>query len=168
MGPEDVMDVKSLHVAAEQGDASAQTDLGLLYYKGQDVPQDYTEAMRWFRKAADQEHARAQWGLGHMYEQGNGVARDLSEAAKWYRKAAERGDTVAQWNLGAMYEWRDGVPRDYKLAHMWYNLASSTYPASRAGEPNNAIRMRESIASKLAPEDLAEALRLADAWKPTP
>jgi TPR repeat protein len=39
---------------ADQGLAAAQYGLGLMYYLGQGVPQDYAEAIGWFRKAADQ------------------------------------------------------------------------------------------------------------------
>ena len=39
--------------AADQGDIDARYNLGLCYYKGQGVEQDYTEAVKWIRKAAD-------------------------------------------------------------------------------------------------------------------
>ena len=39
---------------AEQGHASAQYNLGIMYEKGQGVPQDYAEAVKLFRKAAEQ------------------------------------------------------------------------------------------------------------------
>ncbi len=38
-----------LRVLAEQGDAAAQSDLGAMYANGQGVPQDDTEAVRWYR-----------------------------------------------------------------------------------------------------------------------
>ena len=40
--------------AAQQGDVTAQHDLGLLYAAGLDVEQDYGEALKWWRKAAEQ------------------------------------------------------------------------------------------------------------------
>ena len=49
---------------AEQGHADAQFNLGLMYYKGQGVPQDHAEAMKWYRKAAEQGDADAQRNLG--------------------------------------------------------------------------------------------------------
>lgn len=39
---------------AEQRDARAQLYLGLMYHKGDGVPQDYQEALKWLRKAAEQ------------------------------------------------------------------------------------------------------------------
>ena len=52
-----------LRKAAEQGDASAQYNLGVMYYKGAGVPKDTSAAVAWFRKAAVQGHATAQRAL---------------------------------------------------------------------------------------------------------
>ena len=70
---------------AEQGNAAAQYNLGLLYNNGLGVPQDYAEAMKWYRKSADQGNASAQHNLGLMYVEGKGVPRNYLEAARWYR-----------------------------------------------------------------------------------
>ncbi len=55
---------------AQQGDAEAQSDLGLMYYNGIGVSKDFNEALVWFRKAADQDAAEAQSNLGSMYYSG--------------------------------------------------------------------------------------------------
>ena len=68
------------------------------------MPQDYAEAVKWYRKAADQGDAAAQFNLGVMYATGQGVPQDYAEAVKWYRKAAEQGHAGAQYNLGVMYD----------------------------------------------------------------
>ena len=39
---------RELRPLAERGDASAQNNLGLMYYNGQSVRRDYTEAVKWF------------------------------------------------------------------------------------------------------------------------
>ena len=72
-------------MAAEQGEAIAQFDLGLIYYKGDEVPQDYAEAAHWFRLAADQGYADAQFNVGVMYYNGEEVPQYFAEAAHWYR-----------------------------------------------------------------------------------
>ena len=59
--------------AAEQGDAVAQYKLGVMYYDGSGVLQDYAEAVKWYREAAEQGHAIAQNSLGQMYDLGQGV-----------------------------------------------------------------------------------------------
>ncbi len=88
---------------AERGDAKAQYHLGVMYSKGEGVPQDDAKAVKWYRKAAEQGHASAQNNLGVLYFKGKGVPQDDAEAARWYRKAAEQGDAYAQYALGIMY-----------------------------------------------------------------
>ncbi|WP_244060856.1 tetratricopeptide repeat protein, partial [Aeromonas caviae] len=61
-----------LHKAAEQGNASAQFNLGLIYAKGQGVPQDYKQAAVWYRKAAEQSNVEAQNNLAVLYAEGQG------------------------------------------------------------------------------------------------
>ena len=51
---------------AEQGDADAQFNLGLMYRNGEGVQQDHKESAKWFRRAAEQGHAGAQSRLGFM------------------------------------------------------------------------------------------------------
>ena len=38
--------------AADEGDAQAQCYLGVSYQNGQGVAQDYSESVKWFRRAA--------------------------------------------------------------------------------------------------------------------
>src|SRR5260221_14212944 len=95
--------VDELRRAADQGSASAQFDLGVIYDFGTGVAQDYAQALRWYRKAAEQGFADAQFNLGAMYAKGAGVDRDDTAAAQGYRKAAEQGDARAQFNPGSTY-----------------------------------------------------------------
>jgi TPR repeat protein len=60
--------------AAEQGDADAQYNLGLMYDNGEGVEQDKFEAVKWYKKAAEQGHAEAQNNLGIMDRQSQGLA----------------------------------------------------------------------------------------------
>ena len=63
--------------------------LGCLLRDGLGVPQDYAEAVSWFRKAAEQNFPEAERNLGGMYLSGLGVEKDPAEGMKWIRKAAE-------------------------------------------------------------------------------
>ena len=87
---------------AEQGNSTAQYNLGTMYDNGYGVKQDYFEAAKWFRKAATQGLFIAQYNLGVAYDGGQGVRQDYFKAVKWYRKAAEQGWAKAQFNLGCM------------------------------------------------------------------
>ncbi len=75
---------------AEQGDANAQRNLGVMYGEGLGVTQDYAKAMKWYRKAAEQGHADAQCNLGAMYAEGLGVPQGDAQAHMWYDLAASR------------------------------------------------------------------------------
>jgi len=58
------------------------------YDKGQGVPQDYREALKWYRLAAEQGNAAAQNNLGTMYERGLGVPQDKVLAYALYNLSA--------------------------------------------------------------------------------
>ena len=107
---------------AEQGDAHAQTALGLAYQTGQGVDRDYGEAVVWYRRAAEQGHAEAQWRLCEAYARGRGVERDRAKAKAWCLPAAEAGHIWAQAELGRLY--RMSTPPDYPRALQWFGLAA--------------------------------------------
>ena len=109
---------------AESGDATAQGALGVMYHKGEGVPQNHAEAAKWTRRAAKQGHTRAQHNLGVMYHEGEGVPRNYAEAAKWFRRAAKQGYAQAQHNLGAMYHEGKGVSQNYLEAAKWFRHAA--------------------------------------------
>jgi uncharacterized protein len=110
---------------ADQGDADAWTNLGVMYEKGQGVARDYRKAVRLYRLAAQQGRPNAQFNLGVMYYEGHGVAQDYGGAVRWFWLAAEQGNAAAQSNLGFMYEKGQGVAENLPRAHMWYSLAAS-------------------------------------------
>jgi TPR repeat protein len=83
---------------AEQGNAIAQHNLGLIYKIGQGVTQDYKEAIKWFRLSAAQGFAPAQQNLGVMYYYGRGVLQDYVYAHMWFNIAASNGDADALKN----------------------------------------------------------------------
>ena len=91
MPEDDAEAVRWYRLAADQGDANAQYNLGLKYASGEGVPEDDAEAVRWYRLAADQGLAIAQNNLGLMYASGEGVPEDDAEAVRWYRLAADQG-----------------------------------------------------------------------------
>ena len=97
---------------AEAGDAEAQDNLGIMYYNGEGVKQDYKEAVKWTEMAAEAGLTIAQYNLGLMHKNGEGVKKDDVEAAEWLRRAAVAGNTDAQKDLLLIYEEGKGVPKD--------------------------------------------------------
>jgi uncharacterized protein len=125
------------------------------------TPQNYAEALKWFRLAAAQGSAGAQFFLGNMYLSGQGVPESYAEAVKWYRLAADQGNATAQVFLGNMYAYGQGVSQDYVRAHMWFNLS-----AAHGGQL--AAEARDNIARRMTPAQIAESQKLAREWRPAP
>jgi TPR repeat protein len=114
-----------LRPLADQGNATAQARIGLMYHEGDGVPKDYAEAARWLRMAAEQGYGPAQAALGAMYVNGEGVPRDLAEGIRWLRNAAEQGLSPVQETLGEMYSVNSkNVPQDYAEAAKWFRKAA--------------------------------------------
>ncbi|MDR3182095.1 MAG: sel1 repeat family protein [Planctomycetaceae bacterium] len=122
-------ELEKVKAFAEDGDAAAQYNLGVLYYQGEKVKKDYNEAAKWFRKAAEQGDSDGQYNMGVCYDNGFGVELDRKQAAEWYQKAAGQGNADAQYNLGCCYALGEGVERDIDEAVKWYRKAAEQdYP----------------------------------------
>ena len=104
-------EIEQLRLAAEQGYASAQTNLGFMYADGRGVPKDDAKAVKWFRLAAEQGHAQAQYNLGFMYADGRGVLKDRILAHIWFNIAGANGHAQAR-------EIRDTVERELTRAEV--------------------------------------------------
>jgi TPR repeat protein len=144
---------------AEQGDALAQYNLGILYRKGRGVPQDDVQARQWYAKAAAQGQAKAQFNLGTLYFNGEGVPKDYQQALRWFRLAADQGEALAQTKIAIMYDDGLGVPKNIVQAYKWYSLATTN-----GDKP--APQIRDLLAKQMTPAQIAEAQKLAQEWKP--
>jgi len=82
--------------AAEAGHRDAQFYLGACYSKGEGVPEDESEAAKWYKAAAEQGEPMAQFNLSVAYFCGYGVLLDRIEAHKWASLAATGGYPGAQ------------------------------------------------------------------------
>ena len=130
-------------LAAELGDIEAQRDLGSIYGVGEDVPQDYAEAAKWYRLAAEQGHTIAQSRLGHMYFVGHGVPQDNVQAHMWMNLA-----------VASMPEFVE-----LELCEQWVKHHDPSELCEKW------VEFRDVIADMLSPEDLACAQALARNWK---
>jgi len=112
---------------AERGDVVAQFSLGEMSKKGQGVPRDDAEALKWYRKAADQGHADAQNNLGIIYTLGKGVPVDYVQALMWYSIAASNSsegmehagavsnrDAIASMMTPTQVEQAQNMAREWK------------------------------------------------------
>lgn len=114
--------LKEWEPLAKAGGSAAQFNLGLLYYDGRGVPQNFAEAALWFQQAADRGYAKAQHNLGAMYAVGKGVKRDYLKAYVWLSLCAAAGessceaqrDLVAQKLSASKLATGQRIARDFK------------------------------------------------------
>ena len=114
------------------------------------MPQDYGQAVEWYRKAAEQGEVWAQTNLGWCYRNGQGVPQDYEQAVQWYKMAAAQGNNEAeeghkeaaeqlvkaytrladannaeaQYKLGMLLFQGEYVPRNEFKAIKWLNYAA--------------------------------------------
>lgn len=85
--------IKEWQPLAEQGNASAQFNLGLMYHEGRGIEKDGKQAAYWYGKAAEAGVLDAQFNLALLYEAGGGVPQDYYEAVKLYYSLKETLDS---------------------------------------------------------------------------
>jgi TPR repeat protein len=94
-GAEEAFIMENL-LPAQQGDPQAQVFVGYLYETGQGVPQNYSKAALWYRKAAEQGNTIAQIQLGNMYRLGKGISQSYVMAYLWFDVSARGGNANAK------------------------------------------------------------------------
>ena len=82
-------------IAAEQGDADAQAQIGKIYMDGLGVEVDADKAMDWNMRAAEQGNAQGQEQIGMMYYYGIGMTKSTEEASRWFERARDSGSQRA-------------------------------------------------------------------------
>jgi len=107
---------------AEQGNAAAQFNLGIMYATGRGVPENDAEAVKWYRKAAEQGNAAAQFNLGIKYDEGTGVPEDYVKAYMWLSLAKAQGQKQAAKGLDLLKTLMTGadISKAQALASEWW------------------------------------------------
>lgn len=155
--------LKWYRASANLGDPVGAYGLGVRYLKGEGINRDLSQAMYWFGKAADAGHADAAYNLGLLLANkipGREAPPDFGSAAKYFAIAASQDISDAQCMLGLLYLHGNGVPQDDVTAYQWMLL--SQRGTDSCGQDELHLR------SRLTQPQLSEALRRADAFKPTP
>jgi len=101
--------------AAEQQNAEAMCNLGVLYEAGESVKQDLARAINLYEKSAALGHDKAYLNLGLCYEQGIGVDQNFNTAITKYKEAIKLGNAEAEGCLGSLYEQGIGVEESNSL-----------------------------------------------------
>ncbi|QHZ97005.1 sel1 repeat family protein [Pasteurella multocida] len=106
---------------ALKGDYQAQANLGILYARGQGVPQDFEKAYWWFSEAAEKGSIKAINNLAVFYLQGHGVKQDIRHSITLFEKTANSGSLDAMLVLGQIYE---NELNQMTQAFKWYKKAA--------------------------------------------
>lgn len=95
-------------------------EIGQLYEKGEDLPQNLEIATTWYRKAADQGHTQAQIALATLSLN----AKNYTEARHWCEAAAKERYAGGYFCLGYLYQRGLGAPLNLKDGLKWYGEAA--------------------------------------------
>lgn len=84
------------HDLAEEGDANAQFNLGMMYHSGLQVPFDEQKAVYWYQRAAAGGNRLAQEYMAIGFQEGwFGLPRDRAKSHYWYQRLDGETDTAA-------------------------------------------------------------------------
>ena len=116
----DLQAIQVLIDDAEKGIAEAQFVLASMYAKGQGVPQNYQEAIKWYSQLAEKQGTN-QEETAFYY---NWRKSNIPQVLKFLTNDAENGIAKAQNNLGMIYAHGQYVSKDDQQAFKWYRLAA--------------------------------------------
>ena len=160
---------RNLEVAAKWYEAAARSGLAPAQYrfanfleKGHGVALDVEKSALWYQRAAEQGNALAMHNLAVIHTSGLLAGKpDMESAIGWFLKAADMGVKDSQVNLGIIYAKGLGIETDLPEAYKWLAVAT------RGGDSDAAAK-RDTLASAMRPDQLAQARAAAELWKPVP
>jgi len=118
---------------ANQNDAKACYNLGLMYQDGDGVTQNLDEAVKWYTKSASLDYKEAQYLLASMVFRREIQSISYERATQYYQQAAELGHVKSQLNLGMLYYRGDIIAQDLAVSFKWLKLAASNNNSEAQG-----------------------------------
>jgi hypothetical protein len=173
----DKLPLAALMAKANNGDLTAQFELGSRFNYGRSVPKDTAQALHWLRKAAKAGDVNAARLLANKFYNGFDVEVDYAEAIKWAEKLAETHDVSAALMLGNMYANGEGsTKRDLPRSYTWFAIGAGNEPVDE-NDPeitdddinNNALietakTERDNMAGLISAREEKIAQRNASDW----
>ena len=112
--------LRILRPLAEQGNPSAQIELGDFYRLGVGgVQRSNNDAIKWYARSARQGNEEALNLLVDVYDK----KKDYAKAIEWLKQGASRGYAGVQFRLAQRYETGLGVKQDYAESAIWFRKA---------------------------------------------
>lgn len=161
--------VQDLAIDAALGNHEAQYDLGVFFFRGEDIPQDFSKAAIMWRLAANAGMIEAHNNLGFLTYYGKGVKQDYAEGIRLWRKAAEAGFPESQVHLAEANNDERYLIQDLVEAYAWakagkHFAAKMTEAKLGSRIAENAEQVLNDVRSKLSPAKLSEAENRAAAY----
>ncbi len=112
--------------AANQGDAAAESNLGLMYARGLGVEENGTKALALYQQSAKKGYADAMINMGSLYTTGNkDVKKNAQLGIYWYEQAMKAGKKgEGAYNIGLIYCFGRGVEKNYTAAAKYFNIGA--------------------------------------------
>lgn len=117
--------VEEVFPNADLNDSATQYKVGKSYLNGQELQEDFAEAIKWFTLSASQGNKDAQLDLANLYYSGEKISQDYKKAFFFYKLAAEQKSADAAYSLAMMYEKGLGTMKNEEDATKWFKEASS-------------------------------------------
>jgi len=127
----------------QPGLPTAHFNLGSSYYTGKGTPQNYKEALKWFKTSAEQGNAGAQYDLGVIHYEGEGTPQDYKKAHMWWNIAAANGNEEAKSNRDKVAEMMTpaDISEAQQMASDWMKPHHLSVIAKHRKKPLN-IRLK--------------------------
>lgn len=116
--------VKRLKEEKANFEAAAFEKVGDMFSKGDDLPQSYSDAAHWYRKAVESGSSSAQMELASVLLKGPSAESNYPEVHRLCENAAASKSSGGMYCLGLLYQKGWGVSPDLKLAIKWFNKAA--------------------------------------------
>ncbi|HKM13622.1 MAG TPA: tetratricopeptide repeat protein [Candidatus Methanomethylophilaceae archaeon] len=125
------MAIDGIITSAEEGNPEAQYQLAMFYIGGEEIPQDFSKAEKWLRKAIDNDYIPAKRELGILIASGSVKGKTEIEAYDLLRSLTTRMDPRAVYYLAFLYENGSGMNRDLISSIRLYGMAANLgYPGA--------------------------------------
>lgn len=118
---------------ANQNDAKACYNLGLMSQNGDGVSKSMDEAVKWYTKSAELNYAEAQYTLASLVFQRQTQNISYPQAVTYYEQAAKQEHVKSQLNLGMLYLRGDVIAQDLPNAVHWLTKAASNNNSEAQG-----------------------------------
>ncbi len=151
---------RSLEEGASRGNISCRVYLGMAHAYGDlGITASKAQALPHYLLAAEAGDRYAKYLAGEILISGKEVPKDLTKGVQLLKSAAAGNIYGAQYILAALFSRGVGVPQDAGQAYFWANIA-----ASLNTEDENYSKLRDTLAKKLAAEELTKVQGMCRTW----